>query len=66
LRAVSIVVGLRDAHAIERQAQELIERQLDHLRRYPGDNANAPLTKPDNSFGGLRKRSTDWARVAPP
>ncbi|MGE5537943.1 MAG: ferritin-like domain-containing protein [Gemmatimonas sp.] len=29
------IVGLRDAHAMERQAQELLERQIGRLRHYP-------------------------------
>jgi ferritin-like metal-binding protein YciE len=29
------IVGLRDAHAMERQAQEMLERQISRLRHYP-------------------------------
>jgi ferritin-like metal-binding protein YciE len=29
------IAGLRDAHAMERQAQEMLERQITRLRHYP-------------------------------
>jgi ferritin-like metal-binding protein YciE len=29
------IAGLRDAHAMERQAQEMLERQISRLRHYP-------------------------------
>lgn len=36
------VVGLRNAHAMEIQARELMERQSERLGDYPGESRTAP------------------------
>jgi ferritin-like metal-binding protein YciE len=29
------IIGLKNAHAMERQAQEMLERQIDRMDKYP-------------------------------
>ena len=61
------ITGLRNAHAMEHQARELMERQIERSTDYPQVSSGSSFTsrKPARTSSGSTQCSTSWAKATP-